>query len=82
MLVPTALRQKPTADTKFFATTPIEIQYFMASGSILTADETIQSEISDNFGLEISSGYDLDVEVRSSKKSEPVRFTIEDIKVD
>jgi hypothetical protein len=41
MLVPTALRQKPTADTKFFATAPIEIQYFMAKGSVLSADDTI-----------------------------------------
>jgi len=55
------------------------------SGTVITSDEKVLDQVqvndpSQNLNLDISSGFDIDVEIKS--KSDSAKFTIENVKVD
>lgn len=63
----------------------MEIQFFGVSGSVIESEENVLDSISindpsQNLGLDLKSGFDIDVEIRNSQ--ETVKFTIADAQID
>lgn len=70
LLVPTGFRQKPQSFLQNLEIVPMEIQFVGVSGSVIESDDNVldtigTSDASQNLGLDLRSGFDVEVEIRN-----------------